>query len=642
MVLLVTALVAGYLTSWPQYMEQRLQWSNLGTPNVKRELAQARALYNRYPDSSKIQLERILHKSRTIHYAEGVKLASYDLMLYHYFSNDQRKSIAYGQLFLQYSQVNRDDSLIKYTYLYRGAAYQNLERYKEALMNYHIVLSLPDNHKKGSIEPQKTLAYSYTAFMLSRMGQNEKAFYYQHIADSLDEEDKNASSILYTWAQLYHQAGQTDKAIALLDSALRLKNTDAEYGMQVRLQKLFYLPHINRGTEAQRAFEELKPLLLIDTLPRRRKQQIILAGGFAYYSTKNYPKALEYLQLAYQEGNTLGSNERRQVIHFLSHTYYRLKNYKAAYMLHLRYHDSEDSIKNNRMLTSTNELETKYRTATKDRMIAQERLKFQQSQQIRYRERVMTGTALACLGLLLLLLYIRYRFIKQKKDKLEARQQLTKMMALMEGQETERSRVAQELHDGVNSSLAATYSYLQTVEQKYPEVRTEHHFLKMKELLLSTSDEIRAIAHNLTPHTLIREGLMPAIEIFCQNLFAALTGIEVQYYGQEQNHDEHSKLLLYRVAQELLHNIYKHARATEIIVVVGFESRQILLTIEDNGTGISKEAQHKAGIGLANIQKRLEQRGGSLNIESEPDRGTVVHVCLPLAGPLPGTQDKGI
>ncbi len=612
-----------------QYAEQKLLHTIIDTTHVQQQLEMARHIEQWYPDSAIALLSPVLQLSLKNSYVAGIKAAGYELMLLYYKKNELDKSIHCCNILLQYGNIREDNDLIKDAYLIKAAAYQLLERFSDALINYHLLLSLPPGTKGPNTGMQKVKAYNNIALMLSRMQQYEKAIKYQQMADSINDDPDAIARMLHTWADIYNGMGNTEKAIFFLDSAIRLPQADRDYTILLRAQKIIFLQKIEQNKKALAEFEKLLPYINNDSLPETRKNQINLIGGFAYYGVRNFAKAKYYLLKSYNEGHALNNSEKRNILHKLSHTYYETKEYKKAYELHLTFHQLEDSIRSKDVLLNANELETKYRTAEKDKTIMEERLKYQVSRQQQYKERAWSISALIILSLLFLVLYMRYLYIKQKKDKLEAHQKLNHLQALMEGEEKERNRMAQELHDGVNSSLAATHSYLQAIEQIYPDITNEQHFLKVKELLLSTSNEIRTIAHNLTPNTLLKEGLVSAIEEFCRNLFASRVQVEVQSFGQEYGHNENMKLLLYRIAQELLHNIYKHAGATEIIVMLGFQNKDISLTIEDNGKGITPSTDKKSGIGIINIRKRLQEHDGRISIETQAGKGTVVHISLP-------------
>lgn len=613
-----------YATTVAQLQERRMITTAVDTHQIQLDIQEANTIKEGYPDSAILILRNLLQLSLSARYEEGIKTTAYELMLLHYQERNYENAINFTNILLRYSNPKKDSGQIIDAYLTRGAAYQYLENFDQALVYYYKVLSLP------STPERKIRTYNNIALTLSNINQYEKALKYLRIADSINKDPHNAHWLLTTQANIYYSMGNTATALRLQDSASRLPDIDLEDRIPLLTQKVLYLRFSKQNKEAAAEFERLLPYLSDDSLSEKSKSLIYLVGGYANYGIRNFVKAKQYLLEANNRGQFFTNNERRHILHMLGHTYYETKDYKKAYDLHLAFHRLEDSIKSKDRLSNTNELETKYRTAQKDQIIAREKLRFNLTEQQHFKERVWVISIFVGLSLLLLFVYLRYYYARQKNGKLKAEQEVGRLQAMMEGEEKERTRMAQELHDGVNSSLAATSSYLQTIEQLYPEMGTAESFLKVKQLLQTTSSEVRTIAHNLSPHNLLRNGIKYTIEDFCHNLFATTVKVEVQCFGPVQMLQESTALFMYRIAQELLHNIHKHAHATEVIVVLGVKEQEVNLTIEDNGIGIAQPDQKKAGIGLENLKERVRSHHGQVTIDSSPAQGTVVFVSIPL------------
>ncbi len=464
--------------------------------------------------------------------------------------------------------------------------------------------------------------------------ENQEAPTYLHITDSIiyrNNSMRNGNKVWLTYqsAKISERLKRTNQAITLYDSAYK-QCIDREYKVYILYQKISMLINAKQTIAAINNFKKLLPFLADTGLSEQKRAQIYIAGSRVHYSRKEYEQATHYLLLARQHIYSADNDDRKALLHQLAHIYSETGNYKNAFDLHIAFHQSEDSIKSKKILEQVNELETRYRVAAKDRVIAEERLKYHTAEQKYYREQVWISTGIIILSLLLLLLGIRYYYVKQKKDKLEAEQKINYLQGLMAGEEKERNRMARELHDGVNSTLAATHSYLHTFEQLHPKVASDRYFLKVKQILLSTSNEIRAIAHNLTPNVLIKDGLTHALQEFCKTLFLTSALIEIQSYGQEYIHNEKDKLFLYRIAQELLYIINKCTNATEIIIIIGFEKTGISLTIEDNGTDITTADGKNANSRLAALKEKSVSGKGRINIEVQPGKGRMVHIVFPV------------
>lgn len=207
---------------------------------------------------------------------------------------------------------------------------------------------------------------------------------------------------------------------------------------------------------------------------------------------------------------------------------------------------------------------------------------------------------------------------------------------LIDIQESERRRLAQDLHDDTGQALTALKISLELTRSELAGVsrHTEEQLDDAVELTDDTLKKLRSIAHGLRPPSLDTVGLNAALEELCRN-FAHHTRVSVDYSGVES--PESSKavdICLYRVLQEGLTNSVKHGRSTQINVDLELDSEGIKLSIIDNGTGFNSNAaftyRDDSGIGLIDMRERLESFDGSLAVSSQPGDGTRLTASVPL------------
>ncbi|PWJ18058.1 cache domain-containing protein [Jannaschia seohaensis] len=212
---------------------------------------------------------------------------------------------------------------------------------------------------------------------------------------------------------------------------------------------------------------------------------------------------------------------------------------------------------------------------------------------------------------------------------------------VLDTQEEERGRVARELHDGISQLLAGIRFRLELARRLTAkgDAKAEGAVDAAIEGLQSAIGEVRRISHDLRPGVLDDLGLSPALKTLCE-AFEARTGISVEFRTVvfRNRLDIEAKTALYRIAQEALTNIERHAEATRVSVRVYGHRRGATLRVEDDGRGISR-ARH--GLGLRNMAERIEQLDGTLTLTSGPEgRGTVVEATVPLTHLLaPAGQD---
>ncbi|WP_236554800.1 sensor histidine kinase [Flavobacterium sp. 9AF] len=220
--------------------------------------------------------------------------------------------------------------------------------------------------------------------------------------------------------------------------------------------------------------------------------------------------------------------------------------------------------------------------------------------------------------------------MKQKNEQLKTMHQLeiTKLNALIEGEEKERNRIAQDLHDGINGDLSAIKFQLMAFKKKLANEVDKENLEKSIAMIDTTCEQVRTISHNLTPYTISQYGLSVALEQFCNKMNHSSLLIDYQWFGEELVLPKNRETSLYRIVQELVQNAIKHAKAKEILVYCNNLEDCLNITIEDDGVGFDENKQTK-GIGLMNIEKRVNYLNAKMEIESS-NQGTTILISIPL------------
>ena len=219
----------------------------------------------------------------------------------------------------------------------------------------------------------------------------------------------------------------------------------------------------------------------------------------------------------------------------------------------------------------------------------------------------------------------------------------TKLKALtkriFETQEEERGRVARELHDGISQILVGVRYALELARRRFDgtDNRAVTALNKGIESLQEAIGEVRRISRDLRPGALDDLGLGPALKALSDD-FSAQTGIDTHFDTVvfRNRLDEEAKIALYRVAQEALTNVARHADANEVRIDLKGHKRGATLRISDNGVGLTAEekADRRKGLGLRNMQERVEYLDGTLKVFASKS-GTVIEAQVPLTHMLP-------
>ncbi len=220
---------------------------------------------------------------------------------------------------------------------------------------------------------------------------------------------------------------------------------------------------------------------------------------------------------------------------------------------------------------------------------------------------------------------------------------------ILKAHEEERKRIAREIHDGpaqsiVNLSLEVEIckKYFQTGDT----VKFTESLNNLNDSIKSTSREIRTIIYNLKP-SYLDDGLLKALENHFHN-FSVNTGINVQFLVSEPeiNLEYYLSSTIYRIVQEALTNIYKHAGAEKVEVRIGRYNGKLIITIIDNGKGFDpahpgkKRNPSETGFGLEGMRERVELIKGTMNIQSQPGQGTKIRLEIPLNGKQDNNVNK--
>lgn len=246
------------------------------------------------------------------------------------------------------------------------------------------------------------------------------------------------------------------------------------------------------------------------------------------------------------------------------------------------------------------------------------------------------GIAVTALGavfsiLVISVLFFRNRIMnhlrtiaEQEIIRLENEKQLAAAKALLEGENAERKRLARDLHDGLGGMLSVVKLNLNNMKGNIIMQEADvPAFQNALEMLDGSIRELRRVAHNLMPETLLRYGLKAALYDFCHSADM----VKLHFFGDDHRIDEKLEVAVYRIFLELVNNAIKYSEAEQINVQVILETNRINLVVQDNGVGFDPAAVDQSKTtGLSSIRSRVESLNGQLEIYSAPGKGTEIQV----------------
>ncbi|HAD97534.1 MAG TPA: hypothetical protein DCG19_09015 [Cryomorphaceae bacterium] len=333
-------------------------------------------------------------------------------------------------------------------------------------------------------------------------------------------------------------------------------------------------------------------------------------------TSDNYEKIRDLYQMKYLVNKRFGQTEAA------------LTNLEK----HLRLRDSVLDERNARLVK---DLEVAYRTEKKEKENAKlQAVTAEQDLALNAARNRMLFIALTA-GLLLLLAGFGYNGLrlKRKAEKAAAEEELQKIrfQSVIETEERERMRIAQDLHDGLGQILATAKLNVASLEGDQKGNEEEELITRSMHLLDESITELRAISHAMMPEVLRHKGLQPALHELAENINLSMQ-VQVLLQADEEvfERDKTRQSSLYRVIQEVINNMLKHSGATRIHLLLRRAGAGVELSISDNGKGFDTASIEKGrGLGWSNIFSRIRLMNGTVDVKSSPS-GTTVYIKIPL------------
>jgi signal transduction histidine kinase len=371
-------------------------------------------------------------------------------------------------------------------------------------------------------------------------------------------------------------------------------------------------------------------LILLHRLPEAEKILAALRPGLAsrMYSAYGYYYYKHFSELLRAKGDFAGYGKALETFYSIRDSLTNLNHYRAI-----------------------QEIEARVRLRDKERQIA--RLNEENEIRIRNtrRERIYYSIVLGLAAISLLLLVGYARNLTQRKKQteeiaqqrqimqdnrmreMEKQYRIESLQGAIEAEERERRKIADQLHDDVGGLLSlATLQVSSTLEKGREDPDGEEKLQKTQEILLTVSTTIRELSHQLTPLVIEKYGFRKAVEDLVHSIhFTGKLSVELVIIGFEGEQAYPMSFLndLYRILQELIHNILKHARATHAMIEVVEHEDLVSILVEDNGIGIVPAGGAPRGKGLDTIRKKIAYLTGKIEISRKKENGTLIVIELP-------------
>lgn len=549
---------------------------------------------------------------------------------------DYQRSIAYLKLAEPYLAYPVNKQYGDFVYSEFGQAYAALGKYDLALNYYYKSLAALKGVGKRQEVRDSTDVYNHIAITWAVLGEYNYALKTFRQAEAIASH-KNDSEIL---GMLYLNIG---------DVYFRLKNyKDAEvyYNKVLSVSEKKYPGLYMGGIDGMATIYEInkdydkaleyahKALEISKTIRFDAYSDIGVNAilGSVYHQRKDYVKAQPILQQAFNRAAAINNKELIETIEpSLAKTYAGLGQYKNAYDHILHYSELKDSLFKQEKSRAL-EIFMNAQLAEKDKAVLEQKLFIERQQSQLQRKNIWIWVAIVgfiILAFVIMVLRRNYRHkqaIQQSRiSQLQQSQEINQLKAQVRGEEQERQRIAHELHDNIASQLWAIKLNMENLNMDDGKRTYVLH------QLTDAARDVRKTAHNLMPDLLLEEGLATAIASVCEKT-RLNTGLDVDFqeYGVVPRLDKEIELSIYRMVQELIQNVLKHAaEATALLVQLSCADMMLNITVEDNGR-VPKENINKEGVGLQQIKKRVAALKGHFDLQIVQGKGTTAYLEFDL------------
>lgn len=530
-----------------------------------------------------------------------------------------------------------------------GAAHRCARHIDSALTYYFLAEKLANTlHDTAAL----IRSYFYLGHLQSELGKFEKAANFYTLSNNMAKATGDGNFIARTTLALASNLadrGYLRRALPVLHQALyQCKKANLLRPTATACNNLGLLyKELGQYALASKYFKEsLRIQTSLNNLMEMATEHNNLAMVLIYEN--QYTQAIDLLLKAEKLFEQLNNRYMLpEVYHNLAVCYAKVGDFKMAYTYKEWQKNLSDSLRSIEMLKHTEQLQEEFEAEKRQLEISNlkqenEVTELKNKASIKQRN-IFIALAIGLLGVaLLVFFYLRQRvrnarqvnyqnqlIHRQQMEEVLRKSELQSIHTMLETQEKERKRIAEDLHDRLGSMLSTIklrFSHFSPNEQ----TEQTQQFNKVSRLLDDACEEIRLVSHNLVSGVLSTFGLIPALN----DLVAALKEtselrIDMHVHGMEARIESDIEINMYRIFQELFNNTIRHANATQIEIDISRFDNQLVLIYSDNGVGFDT-TESQSGIGIKNMYSRLNKLGGNLHIDTGRGNGSTFIFTIQL------------
>lgn len=578
-----------------------------------------------------------LNISEKENYLLGKRTSYLGLGAIDYYKGNYENSISYYKKALHVSKEINDPDKIASCLVNIAVSNSKKGNYVLAMDDYLEALSYFKKDTTSIINTYQSISKIHT-----ELDQHNEATANLINAISLSKKIKNNHLIAYNYIFLgknYLALGDLDKAYEYLIISKKYIVPTSSILLKVYFNENLseYYLLLGRYKESLEYGNKMYQLVKNNNL-ESEKPRITLLMGNVHFKLNNINEAKKFYLKSLELSKNTNNKEIEAQTNLKLYAIFCQENNSYNALKHIEnYLQLIDTLKSEKNVKIISNLRVKFDSEKKDNEINLQNLKIQKQETLilkKQRETLIFVIIIASILLSLLFILLFYknkqRLRQQEIKTLKAGSEVTKRDALIEGEEKERKRLAQDLHDGINGDLSALKFQILSINNITSIDEIPEKIAKINNYLDASIEQVRSISHNLAPPALHDYSLPQIIQNYCATISSSCsTDIDFQFFGEEKfNLKKDIEISIYRILQELINNMVKHSKATNALVQINHHENKLYITVEDNGKGFDTNKTN-TGIGLQNIVSRINFLKGNLDTFSDHNGTTfTIDICI--------------
>lgn len=528
-------------------------------------------------------------------------------------------------------------------------SFQQIKGSDENAMDVFVNKALPFATKSGDPFIIGNVNKAVAIVFMNANQRGKATSYLETAAEKIAKSPVDNPVRLETLCEIYIVSAENYCALELPDSAKQ--NLDKAWEMlwnkpnsNLNLTYFFaegyYFNKINQYDKAIRSFDKVIDLGKNVPIAQYSVNRALYAKFKALWLSRQYEAAIKPMQLLLTSPLVFPV-DRKLYYKELSDVYAAMGNKEDAYKWASAYITISDSLYAAKFQNDLLELEKKYNEAENQKKIMALQAEKEKAELTSHNNKLLAwllGIAGAFFLLAAGFIYVYNRNkrklaeqrelnYKQQLNETRQQQQLQLTEALLKGEEKERKRLAGDLHDGLGGMLAGVKINLSRISASQNNTAIANDLPAVIHQLDKSVNELRRIARNMMPESLLNSGLETSLKELCESFITDNLKLDFQAYNIRKDLPHETQATVFRIVQELITNAVRHAQARNILVQCSQNENTFYITVEDDGKGFDTTVtEAKKGIGLINVKNRVDYLKGKWDIESAPNAGTTINI----------------